>query len=107
MNIATREIIIPKLRRYFATQPIERVWLFGSFSRDEETETSDVDLLVDFDKNARIGLFKYAGIYGDLKDLLGRDVDLVKNGSLKPFAAESANHDKILIYERANDSMHF
>ena len=45
MNIATREIIIPKLRRYFATQPIERVWLFGSFSRGEETETSDVDLL--------------------------------------------------------------
>lgn len=102
MNIATREIIIPKLRRYFATQPIERAWLFGSFSRGEETETSDVDILVDFDKNARIGLFKYAGIYGDLKDLLGRDVDLVKNGSLKPFAVESANHDKILIYEREN-----
>ena len=97
MNIATREIIIPKLRDYFATQPIERAWLFGSFSRGEETETSDVDILVDFDKNTRIGLFKYAGIYGDLKELLGRDVDLVKNGSLKPFADESAHHANILI----------
>ena len=95
MNIATRETIIPKLRNYFASQPIERAWLFGSFSRGEETETSDVDILVDFDKNVRIGLFKYAGIYGDLKDL-------VQNGSLKPFAVESANRDKILIYERAN-----
>jgi len=93
MNIVTREIIIPKLRSYFATQPIERAWFFGSFSRGEETETSDVDILVDFDKDARIGLFKYAGIYGDLKELLGRDIDLVKNGTLKPFAVESANHD--------------
>lgn len=102
MNIATRDTMIPKLRNYFASQPIERAWLFGSFSRGEETETSDVDILVDFDKNARIGLFKYAGIYGDLKELLGRDVDLVQNGSLKSFAVESANRDKILIYERAN-----
>lgn len=102
MNIATKETMIPKLRNYFASQLIERAWLFGSFSRGEETETSDVDILVDFDKNARIGLFKYAGIYGDLKDLLGRDVDLVQNGSLKPFAVESANRDKILIYERSN-----
>ena len=79
-----------------------KAWLFGSFSRGEETENSDVDILVDFDKNARIGLFKYASIYGDLKELLGREVDLVQNGALKAFAVESAEQDKILIYERAN-----
>lgn len=101
MNASTREIIVPKIREYLATQPITRAWLFGSFSRGEETENSDVDILVDFDKDARIGLFKYAGIYGDLKELLGREVDLVQNGALKPFAVESAEQDKILIYERA------
>lgn len=100
MNIATRETIIPKIREYFKGQPIARAWLFGSFSRGDETETSDVDILVDFDKDARIGLFKFASIYGDLKELLGREVDLVKNGTLKPFAATSADRDKILIYER-------
>lgn len=102
MNITTREIIIPKLRDYFKKQPVVRAWIFGSFSRGEETATSDVDILVDFDKDARIGLFKFAGIYGDLKELLGREVDLVKNGTLKPFAEETVNHDKILIYERSN-----
>ncbi len=102
MNASTRDIIIPKIKEYFATQPIVKAWLFGSFSRGEETEDSDVDILVDFDKNARIGLFKYAGIYGDLKELLGREVDLVQNGALKAFAVESAEQDKILIYERAN-----
>ena len=101
MNASTREIIVPKIREYLATQPITRAWLFGSFSRGEETENSDVDILVDFDKDARIGLFKYAGIYGDLKELLGREVDLVQNGALKAFAVESAEQDKILIYEIA------
>ena len=55
-----------------------------------------------FDSQARIGLFKYAHIYGDLKELLGREVDLVQEGCLKPFAADSANRDKVLIYERAD-----
>lgn len=37
-----------------------------------------------------------------LKGLIGRDVNLVDEGRLLPFAEKSANHDKILIYERAN-----
>lgn len=102
MNDVTRKTIIPKIREYFKSQPIIRAWIFGSFSRGDETETSDIDILVDFDNNAHVGLFKYAGIYGDLKELLGREVDLVKNGTLKPFAVDTVNHDKILIYERKN-----
>ena len=35
-----------------------------------------------------------------MKKLLGRDVDLVEQDRLLPFASDSANHDKILIYER-------
>ena len=62
----------------------------------------DIDILVDFEKDAHVGLFKYAGMYSDLKEILGREVDLVKNGTLKSFTVESANNDKILIYERGN-----
>lgn len=36
----------------------------------------------------------------DLQELLGRDVDLVVDGTLCHYAAETANRDKILIYER-------
>ena len=36
MNAATREIIIPKIRDYFRSQPIERAWIFGSFCDLEE-----------------------------------------------------------------------
>jgi hypothetical protein len=37
----------------------------------------------------------------DLEDLLHRKVDLVKDGTLLPFAVETANRDKLLIYEKS------
>lgn len=97
----TKEAMNHKIAEYFKTQPVLKVWLFGSFARGEETPTSDVDLLVEFDKNARVSLMKHAGMIVDLERKLRRPVDLVTNGTLLPFAVESANRDKILIYERA------
>lgn len=89
------------IAEYFKTQPIVKAWIFGSFARGEETPTSDVDLLVVYDKNARISLLKHAAMINDLEELLDRPVDLVQEGTLLPFAMESANRDKKLIYERA------
>ena len=40
-------------------------------------------------------------MYEDLKDLLGCEIDLITDGGLMSFARESADRDKILIYERA------
>lgn len=100
MNSITRNHIIPAIQGYFATQPIEKAWLFGSYSRGEETSESDVDILVAFDKNSKISLFKYADIICQLEALLKQKVDLVEEGTLLPFAQQTANHDKILIYER-------
>ena len=86
---------------YFKTQPVVKAWLFGSFARGEETPLSDVDLIVQYDDKARISLLKHCAIMNDLEELLDRKVDLVEDGELLPFAVESANHDKKLIYERA------
>lgn len=85
---------------YFKTQPVLKAWIFGSFARGEETPLSDVDILVEFDHGRPIGLLRYAGMWREIEDLIGRKVDLVENGTLMPFAAESANRDKQLIYER-------
>lgn len=85
---------------YFKTQPVLKAWLFGSFARGEETSLSDVDILVEFDHGRPIGLLRYAGMWREIEDLIGRKVDLVEDGTLMPFAAESANRDKQLIYER-------
>ena len=87
-------------QKYLATQPVVRAWLFGSFSRGEETPSSDLDILFVPDKTQHFSLFTLGGMYSDLKELLGLEVDLVTDGSLKPFARNSVEKDKILIYER-------
>ena len=87
---------------YFKTQPVVKAWLFGSFARGDDNYLSDVDLLVEFDKNVRVSLLKYAGIIVDLEKILDKRVDIAENGTLHPRVAESVNRDKKLIYERAN-----
>jgi predicted nucleotidyltransferase len=87
---------------YFKTQPVLKAWLFGSYSRGEATEDSDIDILVSFDKDAKVSLFRYAHIICQLEELLQRKVDLVEEGTLLPFAKRTANHDKFLIYERGS-----
>ncbi len=88
------------IANYFKTQPVLKAWLFGSFARGEETSSSDVDILFIPDKSQHFSLLTMGGMYEDLKELLGREVDLITDGGLLPFARESADRDKILIYER-------
>lgn len=88
------------IAEYFKTQPVLKAWLFGSYARGEEREDSDVDLLIVLDHSQPVGL-KFFGMYEDLKELLGRNVDLVVDRTLAPFARESVDRDKILIYVRA------
>lgn len=93
--------IVDTISEYFKTKPVEKAWVFGSFSRGEEKECSDIDIIVALSPDARMGL-SYYGMICDLEDLLDRPVDLVREGMLLPFAEQSANNDKILIYERAH-----
>ncbi len=95
------ESVINTLREYLSSQPVLKAWLFGSYSRGEETVDSDIDLLVSFDSTARISLMKLSGMSLDLEELLGREVDVVLEGSLRTYAEASVNRDKILIYARS------
>lgn len=91
-----------KIVRYFATQPIVKAWVFGSYARGEAHSGSDIDILVVFDKEAKVSLMRHAKISLELSELLGFDVDLITEGTLLSFAERTANNDKILIYERAS-----
>ena len=93
------KVMIQLIADYFKTQPVLKAWLFGSFSRGEQTPDSDIDILVVLDESQHVGM-KFFGMYEDLKALLGRNVDLVTDRSLASFARESVDRDKILIYER-------
>ena len=48
--------LIDKIVRYFATQPVVKAWVFGSYAREEAHSGSDIDILVVFDKEAKVSL---------------------------------------------------
>ena len=94
------QVMQERIADYFKTQSVLKAWLFGSYSRGEQKPWSDVDILVELDDKQPIGLLKFSGIICDLEDLTGHKIDLVEEGTLKPFAIESVNRDKKLIYAR-------
>lgn len=59
----------------------ERIGIFGSFARREDTPESDIDILVKFRKT--ISLLDLARIHRELSEILGRKVDLVTEASIK------------------------
>lgn len=95
------ELDLDSIKSYFATQPIERAWLFGSFARGEAREDSDVDILVNFTDQTKIGM-KFMRIINELEARLKRQVDLVEEDTLLPWLKPYVEQDKILIYERTN-----
>jgi predicted nucleotidyltransferase len=60
---------------------VAQLWVFGSVARDEATEWSDIDLLVEFDRP--IGLIDFIRLRDALQALIGRPVDLVTPAALK------------------------
>lgn len=88
------------ISNYFKTQPVEKAWVFGSFSRGEERADSDVDIMITLIPGTRMGL-KFFAMNLELEKLLQRPVDLVIEGDLLPFAEKTANRDKILVYAKA------
>ncbi len=60
----------------------QRVRLFGSGARGEDRPDSDVDVLVDFEPGS--SLFDVLHLTSELESLLGRHVDVVSTGGLKP-----------------------
>ena len=78
-NILERlRTIKPTLQQEF---PLRRMALFGSWPRDEQTETSDVDILVDVDPS--IGL-RFVTLAERLESLLEHNVDLISSRAVKP-----------------------
>ncbi|MBR5846972.1 MAG: nucleotidyltransferase domain-containing protein [Bacteroidaceae bacterium] len=94
--------MLPQIRGYLSGQPISKAWLFGSYSRGEETADSDIDLLVEYTDSDSISLFAISRMATALRKLTGKTVDLVERSRLLPFASKNAEQDKILIYERKN-----
>jgi hypothetical protein len=73
--------------------------LFGSVLRDDFGPDSDVDILVDFEPEARIGLLAFARIQRELSELLQRPVDLVTRDGLKWVIRQAVLDSAEVIYD--------
>lgn len=69
--------------------------IFGSFAREEQTEESDLDVLVEFERP--VSLFDLVRLENDISDRLGIDVDLVTRNSLKPRVEASVDDDIVYV----------
>ena len=70
------------IRQIAARHKASSIAIFGSVARGEDTENSDYDFLVTFEKNS--SLLDTAALMNDLEDFLGSHVDVVSLGGLKP-----------------------
>jgi hypothetical protein len=81
-----------EIRRRFS---VRRLALFGSTARDDAREDSDVDVLVQFEGSATFD--GYIALLSYLEQLLGRKVDLVTEGGLKPRVRPFVERDLIRV----------
>jgi hypothetical protein len=63
---------------------VRRVALFGSVAQNRATTDSDIDLLVELDPQAHVGLIEFVDLRNRFVELFGREVDLVTTSALHP-----------------------
>lgn len=96
LNIPQKEI-----SDFCRANRIRRLALFGSVLRDDFTVSSDVDVLVEFDAGARVGMIRLAGLEMELSQILGRKVDLNTPGFLSKYFREQILSEAEVQYDAA------
>ncbi len=76
---------------------ITKIGLFGSFARDEQTATSDVDLLIELDSNVKNIYDTKESLKEFLSNSFERSVDLAREKYLKPYAKDMIIKDTIYV----------
>ena len=90
---------INAIKDFFSKQPVLKAYLFGSYSRGEQNDQSDIDLLVELDYSQPIGL-EFIQMQIDLQNLLNQKVDLVSARGLSKYIKPIIEKEKQLIYAR-------
>ena len=79
---------------------IRKLSLFGSVLRDDFRPDSDIDVLVEFEADAKVSLFDMGGMQIELAELMGREVDFKTAGFLSRYFRQKVIDSAETIYER-------
>ena len=96
-----REQIIATLRAHesqLRQRGVLHVALFGSAARGEAKPTSDIDIMIELEPEAPIGLFEYVEITQYLGDLFPNRVDVANRSKLKPLVRPRAEQDAVYAF---------
>ncbi len=73
-----------QIQKYFSDKPVKKVFVFGSLSRDEYDNSSDIDLIIL--PSHPVGLFTLGRYISDLEEITKRKIDLAtQNGVSSEF----------------------
>lgn len=78
-------------------EKIKKLMLFGSTARNESTESSDIDFLVEFGEKR--SLFKLIALKHKLEDMLKTHIDLMTLESLSPYFRDEVMREVEIVYE--------
>lgn len=97
------KINIPKekIANFCKQNHIRRLYLFGSVLRGDFGPSSDVDVLVEFEPGARVGLIRLSGLELELGDIIGRKVDLNTPGFLSKYYRDRILDEAEVQYDAA------
>jgi hypothetical protein len=102
-SILSLDEIKRRLTPIFKKYQVRRAYLFGSYARGEATPESDVDIRVEKgDNDCLCGLLEESGMYLDLKDAVGREVDLLTHYPKSIYSRifrKNMERDEIVIYD--------
>ena len=98
-----RNRIVPITQKY----RIPAVYLFGSYARNEATDKSDVDILIDREGSSIRGMFDMGGLYAELRESVGKEIDLVTLQTLRqrstkqrtPWFVDNLEKDMVMLNE--------
>lgn len=78
---------------------IRELSVFGSALRDDfRPDSSDVDVLVEFNPEAKVSLLGFCGMIRELEELFGRKVDLITTNSLSPYIRDRVLASREVLY---------
>lgn len=98
LNMDRKNILSCIIKELKGFSSIQKAWIYGSFSRQDDGPKSDIDIAVKTDEN--FSYFDLAEIQHHLEKAIKRKVDLGFIDSFKPYIIENVKKDLKLIYER-------
>ena len=90
MNADAVLAILRKNERALRARGVRRAALFGSVARGDSRPGSDIDIMIEVEPDADIGVFEYVAIKEHIASLFADPVDVVTKENLKPFIRPAA-----------------